>query len=229
MTCGCIFRQQRQQDRGYGWVYGYGMSDPNQNNGQTPFGEQQKPPASSDSNPAAGSQPDETQYGQSSYDQHGQARYGSQQYGQQPYGQPAYGQPQYGQYAQSGQTPPNWQGDQPGQAQYGPQQYGPQGGQYPPPGAGYGQPGYGGQPYAYAPKQKIVAGILGILLGAFGVHNFYLGFIGKAIAQLLLTVLSIGILSWVSAIWGLVEGILILVSEPGSTWHRDAKGVELRD
>ena len=59
-------------------------------------------------------------------------------------------------------------------------------------------------------KSKIAAGILGILVGAFGVHNFYLGYTGKAVAQLLITVLSCGILSVVSGIWGLVEGILIL-------------------
>lgn len=33
-------------------------------------------------------------------------------------------------------------------------------------------------------KSKIAAGLLGIFLGAFGVHNFYLGYTGKAIAQL---------------------------------------------
>ena len=59
-------------------------------------------------------------------------------------------------------------------------------------------------------KSKITAGILGIFLGCFGVHNFYLGYNGKAIAQLLITLLSIFLLSWVSAIWGLIEGILIL-------------------
>ena len=84
-------------------------------------------------------------------------------------------------------------------------------------------------PNTYAPKSKVVAGILGILLGGFGAHNFYLGFTGKAIAQLLLTVLSLGLLSWVSAIWGFIEGVLILVSEPGTNWHRDARGIELRD
>lgn len=59
-------------------------------------------------------------------------------------------------------------------------------------------------------KSKITAGILGIFLGCFGVHNFYLGYNGKALAQLLITLLSIFLLSWVSAIWGLIEGILIL-------------------
>ena len=78
-------------------------------------------------------------------------------------------------------------------------------------------------------KSKIVAGILGILLGGLGIHNFYLGFTKKAVIQLLITVLSVGFLSWVSAIWGLVEGILILVSKYGEQWHRDAAGYELTD
>lgn len=59
-------------------------------------------------------------------------------------------------------------------------------------------------------KSKVAAGILGILLGSLGVHNFYLGYNGKAIAQLLLSILSCGMLAGVSGIWGLVEGILIL-------------------
>ena len=33
-------------------------------------------------------------------------------------------------------------------------------------------------------KSKIAAGLLGIFLGSLGVHNFYLGYTGKAIAQL---------------------------------------------
>jgi len=78
-------------------------------------------------------------------------------------------------------------------------------------------------------KSKLAAGILGILVGFLGIHNFYLGFTGKAIAQLLITVVSIGTLSWVSAVWGLVEGILILVSKPGDKWHKDARGAELTD
>ena len=63
---------------------------------------------------------------------------------------------------------------------------------------------------AYAPKSKMAAGLLGIFLGALGVHNFYLGYNNKAVAQLLITVLSCGILSFASGIWGLVEGIQIL-------------------
>lgn len=59
-------------------------------------------------------------------------------------------------------------------------------------------------------NKKILAGVMGILFGAFGVHNFIYGYTGKAIAQLLITLLSCFMLSWVSAIWGLIEGIMIL-------------------
>lgn len=62
-------------------------------------------------------------------------------------------------------------------------------------------------------KSKLAAGLLGIFLGAFGVHNFYLGNTGKAIAQLLLGtvgVLACGIGPAASSIWGLIEGIFIL-------------------
>ena len=74
-------------------------------------------------------------------------------------------------------------------------------------------------------KSKIAAGILGILLGAFGVHNFYLGYTGKGVAQLLITLLTCFIASPISAIWGLIEGILILT---GSI-DKDANGVLLKD
>lgn len=73
------------------------------------------------------------------------------------------------------------------------------------------------------PRSRLAAGLFGIFLGALGIHNFYLGFTGKAIAQLLISVLTCGILSWVSAIWGLIEGILILT---GSI-NTDASGNRL--
>ncbi|QHO91867.1 TM2 domain-containing protein [Actinomyces sp. 432] len=100
---------------------------------------------------------------------------------------------------------------------------------------GYQQPAYQapaaayGQPYAmYNQKSKVAAGLLGIFLGGFGVHNFYLGYNGKAIAQLLITLLSFGLLAVVSGIWGLVEGIIILTATPGAQpWGVDAKGVPL--
>lgn len=56
-------------------------------------------------------------------------------------------------------------------------------------------------------KQKIVAGLLGILLGGLGVHHFYLGSTMAGVIELIATFVTCGIASLV----GLVEGILILV------------------
>lgn len=74
-------------------------------------------------------------------------------------------------------------------------------------------------------KSKLAAGLLGIFLGSFGVHNFYLGYTGKAIAQVLITVLTCGIGAAVTSVWGLIEGILILT---GSI-NTDGKGNPLKD
>ena len=77
-------------------------------------------------------------------------------------------------------------------------------------------------------KSKIGAGLLGIFLGAFGVHNFYLGYTSKAVTQLLLTVIgwvAFGIGPLVAYIWGLVEGIQILTG----TINVDADGNHLSD
>lgn len=74
-------------------------------------------------------------------------------------------------------------------------------------------------------KSKLLAGLLGIFLGAFGVHNFYLGYTGKAIAQLLISLLSCGFLAFASSIWGLIEGILILTGNISV----DGNGNELKD
>ncbi len=60
--------------------------------------------------------------------------------------------------------------------------------------------------YVAGAKSKMVAGLLGIFLGAWGIHNFYLGYSGKAILQIALTVITCGI----AGIWGFIEGILIL-------------------
>ena len=69
-------------------------------------------------------------------------------------------------------------------------------------------------------KSKMTAGLLGIFLGGWGVHNFYLGYTGKAIAQIALT-FCFGI----GAIWGLIEGIMILTGKI----DKDAKGNPLKD
>lgn len=134
------------------------------------------------------------------------------QYGQ--YGNPPYqGFPQY-------QNAPNYQSGPTGPMPGYQQPYGSYPGQTPT-----------GVPYGYVPREKIVAGLLAIFLGGLGVHNFYLGYTGKAIAQLLLTIVGwiIVVGPIVAVVWSLIEGILILSSNWGSPWHRDAKGVELRD
>ena len=53
-------------------------------------------------------------------------------------------------------------------------------------------------------KDRIVAGILGIILGTFGIHKFYLGKIGNGMMYL--------IFFWtgIPAIIGLIEGIMYL-------------------
>ena len=74
-------------------------------------------------------------------------------------------------------------------------------------------------------KSKMAAGLLGIFLGGFGVHNFYLGYTGKAIAQLLITLLTCGFGAIVSEIWGLIEGIMIL----SGSINVDGNGNPLKD
>lgn len=61
-------------------------------------------------------------------------------------------------------------------------------------------------------KSKIAAGLFAIFLGSLGVHNFYLGYTGKAVAQLLLTIVGWIVIVGpvISGIWALVEGIQIL-------------------
>lgn len=79
-----------------------------------------------------------------------------------------------------------------------------------------------------APKSKVCAGLLGIFLGCFGVHNFYLGFTGKGVAQLLLTLIGwvlCGLGPVAAGIWGLIEGIMLL----SGSIDKDANGTPLGD
>ncbi|NQU09673.1 NINE protein [bacterium] len=70
-------------------------------------------------------------------------------------------------------------------------------------------------------KSKIAAGLLGILLGGWGVHRFYLGYIGIGIAQIFVTMFTCGL----GALWGFIEGILILTGGI----NLDANGQPLQD
>lgn len=131
-------------------------------------------------------------------------------------------------YPPNGPPPGGYGGPPPGG--YGPP---PGGGGYgaPPPGAPGMGPMMGGgamgphAPYGVDPitgmpfsdKSKMVAGLLQIFLGYFGVGRFYTGHIGLAVAQLLLGWLTCGI-------WPLVDGIMILMGKV-----TDAQGRPLRD
>ncbi|GIZ14714.1 TM2 domain-containing protein [Capnocytophaga catalasegens] len=53
-------------------------------------------------------------------------------------------------------------------------------------------------------NKKVVAGILALLLGGFGVHKFYLGYTNEGIIQLVLTFVSCGIASFIPFIEGII-------------------------
>lgn len=76
-------------------------------------------------------------------------------------------------------------------------------------------------------KSRLVAGLLGVLLGGLGIHNFYLGNTQRGVTQLLLgTVGAIVVVGpIISGIWGLIEGIQILVGDIKT----DARGVPLKE
>lgn len=57
---------------------------------------------------------------------------------------------------------------------------------------------------------KMAAGICGILLGAFGVHKFILGYHVAGIIMLCITVLSGFMLAFIPGVLGLIEGIIYL-------------------
>ena len=60
-------------------------------------------------------------------------------------------------------------------------------------------------------EKKLVAGILGIVLGAIGIHKFYLGYTKEGVIMLLVSVVSCGFLSPIMGVIGLVEGIMYLM------------------
>jgi TM2 domain-containing membrane protein YozV len=58
--------------------------------------------------------------------------------------------------------------------------------------------------------KKVVAGICAIVVGAFGVHKFILGYQTEGIIMLLVSLLSCGTLAFIMSIIGIVEGIMYL-------------------
>ncbi|MBS3740627.1 MAG: NINE protein [Candidatus Cloacimonetes bacterium] len=63
-------------------------------------------------------------------------------------------------------------------------------------------------------KSKVAAGVLAIILGALGVHKFYLGYMNQGFVMLLVTIigsiLTLGLAAAIMGTIGLVEGIIYL-------------------
>lgn len=70
-------------------------------------------------------------------------------------------------------------------------------------------------------KERVAYILLGVFLGGFGVHNFYAGYVGRAVAQLLITLFLFWLVVPLIAvwIWTIVEVITV---------KADAKGVPFR-
>lgn len=190
----------------------YPEGNPQQPQGQPTFGQQpyggaqygQTPSGQQAYSPNSGQQPYPPNSGQQPY---GGSPDGGAQHGQPPYGQAPYGQPPYGQ-------PPY------GQAPYGQ--------------APYGQQPFGQVPPGYAPKSMVVAILLALFLGTFGIHNFYLGYSQKGIIQLVLTIvgwatswLIVGVFALIGvAVWVIVD-IVQIVTRQGQ-YVGDSNGVPLQ-
>lgn len=69
-------------------------------------------------------------------------------------------------------------------------------------------------------KSKLVAGLLALFLGGFGIHNFYLGYTGKGIAQLCLSFCF-----YIGGIWAFIDAIMIFTGHINT----DANGIPLKE
>ena len=68
---------------------------------------------------------------------------------------------------------------------------------------------YQGSEMMISNKDKTTAGILGILLGGFGIHRIYMDYVGIGLLQIVVTFITLGL----GGIWGFIEGVLILVQD----------------
>ncbi|MBP5687557.1 MAG: NINE protein [Muribaculaceae bacterium] len=100
------------------------------------------------------------------------------------------------------QQPPQFGGNQ---QQYGQQQ------PYGQPQYGYQQPYRSNDVFAEGPsgKSRGIAALLAILVGAIGVHYFYLGKTTPGIVFLVASLLTCGILATVTSIISLIQGIMM--------------------
>jgi TM2 domain-containing membrane protein YozV len=74
-------------------------------------------------------------------------------------------------------------------------------------------------------KQQIVYIILGLFLGGLGIHNFYAGYVGRGIAQLLISILGsillfplVGIPALIVGVWVLVEICVVNTDAAGNNF-----------
>jgi TM2 domain-containing membrane protein YozV len=70
------------------------------------------------------------------------------------------------------------------------------------------------------PRDKIVAGVLALLLGPLGVHHFYLGNTGRGVLYLLVSLLSAGTLALIVWAFSIIDGIMYL-SKPDDQFQRN--------
>ena len=82
----------------------------------------------------------------------------------------------------------------------------------------------------FSDKQKILAGVLQICLGKFGIGRFYTGHVNLAVAQLITCMLGVWVFSWFTCglsvcvlFWPLIDGITILATD-----STDSEGRPLR-
>lgn len=75
------------------------------------------------------------------------------------------------------------------------------------------------QPYNPTESKRVLAGLMGIFLGALGIHKFVLGFTGAGLVYLLVTVLTCGVAAGIMHVLGLIEGIIYL-SKSDEEFHR---------
>lgn len=80
--------------------------------------------------------------------------------------------------------------------------------------------GYSSQPAAIVPayiprRSRLTYILLGLFLGAFGGHNFYAGYIKRAVLQLLLTVLTCFFGAIISWIWAIAEICIVNQDDDG--------------
>ncbi len=84
------------------------------------------------------------------------------------------------------------------------------------------------EPVSFPLKSRLRAGLLGIFLGGLGIHRFYLGYTRIGIIQLLMLLFFSWFTSGVTAlaawVWGMIEGIMILVG----TFQKDVHGRNLK-